>query len=263
MNSINVPVAASANNDCATSYFTKRVCDKIFSRVSSSPFIKAPFPCFQVNRLFDLNLYSQFIQHLPEDSAYFKSREGRTSNPYALQSRKTLCVTDPEQLSGIREDQRQFWKEVGEFFSSQEFTTELFRHYLPYLKCRYDSLSFETNTRVDLTRDTTGYRIFPHTDSPSKIFTAIIYLPKEPFNLDLGTSIYVPDRPLVSEHSHHFKPEEQTFTELHRAPYSAGTMFSFMKTNNSFHGREPIETQGVERNLIIITVQHKNKFIGA
>ena len=40
-------------------------------------------------------------------------------------------------------------------------------------------------------------------------------------------------------------------------PYKANCMFGFFKNNKSFHGVEPVNTEDIERNLIIYDARIK------
>jgi len=225
----------------------------------------APFPCFTVDRLFDWNFYHQLIKNLPSKEEYVQTRAERTSNQFAYESRTKIALTDQDQLARIDPQKKQIWQELAGFFQSDHFITTLFMKYKPFLKERYgDALRFEPKVRLELIRDCTGYRINPHTDATHKIFTSLIYLPKQLTDLDLGTSIYRHENPdFRCEAGGQYDPMKQSFHEIFRAPYQPGRMFSFMKTDNSFHGREPIERENVERNLMICTVQHGQAFIGS
>ena len=56
------------------------------------------------------------------------------------------------------------------------------------------------NIRMELIRDSGGYMLAPHTDSPKKILTLLIYIPNDNDNLNLGTSLYEPkDKEFISE----------------------------------------------------------------
>jgi hypothetical protein len=244
-------------------FITDDVKALILAEIKNAPFIKAPFPCFSVERLFSWDLYRKILSDLPNNEEYFKSRPGRTPNPYAYENRAKISLSDEQQISSIPLDKVSVWKELNEFFTSQDFMSAMFVKYYPFLKSRFgNNLNFNAQTRLELIRDKTGYRIPPHTDHSGKIFTSLIYLPTDLANTDLGTSIYAPkDEGFRCEKGTQYPNENGEFNELYRAPYQAGRMFSFMKTDNSFHGREPIKRKGIERNLMICTIQHKETFI--
>ena len=172
-------------------YIGDQIKNIALNAINNAPMLDAPFPCFTVDKLFSWNVYHQIISQLPSDNDYFRSKEGRTPNPYAIQSRSKISLSDPDQLTKIDSKKRLIWRELNDLFTSDDFMVCLFRKYAPFLKGRYGDLThFDTSTRLELIRDKTGYRINPHTDAPHKIFTSLIYLPKDCLSIDLGTSIY-------------------------------------------------------------------------
>ena len=114
---------------------------------------------------------------------------------------------------------------------------------------------------VLVTRDHDTFALGPHTDSPVKVATALFYVPRT-YKLDaksgpvevtqqaaLGTSLYVPRDPAFRcpGSLHHARTN---FDLVHTAPYLPNSMFAFFKTDNSFHGVEPVQSAEPRRLLI-------------
>ena len=69
----------------------------------------------------------------------------------------------------------------------------------------------------------------------------------------LGTSVYEPADPgFECEGFVHHPPSG--CKKLYTAPFSPNSVFGFVRSNRSFHGREPISDVGVERNLLIYII---------
>ena len=109
-----------------------------------------------------------------------------------------------------------------------------------------------------MTKDRSGYVLGPHTDSPVKVATALFYMPVRsyldgPHNAlqseSFGTSLYLPKDPTFRcpGGAHH---PRSAFDLVHTFPYAPNTMFAFFKTDNSFHGVEPVESREPRRLLI-------------
>jgi hypothetical protein len=102
--------------------------------------------------------------------------------------------------------------------------------------------------------DRTNYSLGPHTDSPRKALSFLFYLPADASREHLGTSIYMPRDPsFTCAGGPHYK-----FTNFQRMltmPYVPNALFAFMKTNNSFHGVEPVEEADAQRDLLLYDVR--------
>lgn len=100
--------------------------------------------------------------------------------------------------------------------------------------------------------DKPGYSLGPHTDSPRKVVSALIYCPADgEGRSDLGTSLYVPEksgRTCPGGFHHPF----EGFTRVHTVPYLPNTLFAFPKSEHSFHGVEPTEHS---RNVIVYDIR--------
>lgn len=96
---------------------------------------------------------------------------------------------------------------------------------------------------IRLMRDTRDYRLSPHTDSASKILTLQVYLPKDDTTADLGTSFYTEVGP-------------RQFKEVKRMPFLPNSAYAFAikrdPPNASWHGRELLTRQDVQRDTIIV-----------
>lgn len=112
-----------------------------------------------------------------------------------------------------------------------------------------------------LVRDRSGYSIGPHTDAPQKVCSGLLYLP-DPMHIgskwgpELGTSLYVSrtGKTCPGGPHHDRDSEEFQFDEVWRAPYRPNTFVCFLKTDNSFHGVEPVP-EGYERRVYIWNVR--------
>ncbi|EDP63135.1 hypothetical protein BAL199_30197 [alpha proteobacterium BAL199] len=107
---------------------------------------------------------------------------------------------------------------------------------------------------LDLMEDRTGYRLTPHTDHRAKLVTMILYLDDEPEGVPLGTSVYVPKRPMDGAQERFMGPpwhyDREDFTRVATVPHRAGSAFCFAPVPNSFHGVEPVEHPDARRFLV-------------
>ena len=71
--------------------------------------------------------------------------------------------------------------------------------------------------------------------------------------MHLGTSIYVPNDPdfRCPGGPHHNRNQ---FTRLHTNPFAPNSLFAFFKTDNSFHGVEPVGDPDCRRWLLLYDI---------
>jgi hypothetical protein len=101
-----------------------------------------------------------------------------------------------------------------------------------------------------LVQDITNYKLGPHTDTLRKVITLLFYLPKDTSQAHLGTSIYRPKDPAFRCPGGPHHPHDQ-FERLETMPFLPNSLFAFFKTDNSFHGVEPVADPDTRRWLLL------------
>lgn len=230
----------------------QEVKDFVFQSVNNAPIETHPYPFLYVNNVFPAEFYAKMISMMPDESLYKEGSTARTSNAYSLKSRKRINLNSEDILS-IKDEKQAFWTELRDFLASDEFTLLFIEKFRSELTKRYKQLN--TTTRIELLKDTTDYRISPHTDAPHKILTLLFYLPSSYAQTHLGTSIYVPKEEGY-RNERGIQLDFEDFETYRRVSYLPNTLFCFMKTDNSFHGRDPIVDQEVRRDLLNCSIQH-------
>lgn len=238
---------------------TAAIVERLCTVLGTAKIETDPFEYTIIHNVFPVDVYDAIQANLPPSESYISMSQKRTANPSAQQSRTRLNLTSPEFLR-LPETQRECWATVRDAICDPKFVNLVFERFASGLSSRYGTARIEARVRVELFRDFAGYQILPHTDAPHKIFTFIFYLPGESVNMDLGTAVYVPkDRSITDENSNQLPLE--MFDETKRAPFIPNTLFGFMKSERSFHGRPLIEAD-VERNMINCTFQHSQHYVG-
>jgi hypothetical protein len=97
-----------------------------------------------------------------------------------------------------------------------------------------------TYLRIEYAQDTNGFWLEPHTDLGVKLFTMLLYLSKDPSHRDLGTDIYDTDK----------KP-------IGRSPFEPNGAMIFIPADDTYHGFEPRQIDGVRKSLIINYVSNE------
>lgn len=230
----------------------------VIDRLKKTPIHTDPYPHFFVTEIFPAEFYAELLNHLLEVSYLQNWPKIPNNAPDMYQERWILGLTD-ENLARLPFAHCIFWKGIKEALSSSLWQNALLDHFDPYLKQRFKGAYAKDQffTSMELIHDETNYSIGPHTDHPAKVITLLFYLPKSKDLSHLGTSVY---RPKVStftcEGLSHY-PHDQ-FEKLSTAAFIPNSLFGFVKTNNSFHGVEPIQDLGIQRNLMNFFLQLKH-----
>jgi len=117
-------------------------------------------------------------------------------------------------------------KAVADGFQSPAMTTELERAFGLNLKGSY--------LRIEFAQDINGFWLEPHTDLGVKVFTMLLYLSTDPQHAVLGTDIYDNDKKHIG-----------------RSPFVPNGAMIFVPSNNTYHGFEPRQIDGVRKSIII------------
>ena len=91
-----------------------------------------------------------------------------------------------------------------------------------------------TYLRVEFAQDTNGFWLEPHTDLGVKTFTFLLYLSPDAQHTALGTDIYDADKKHIG-----------------RSPFKSNSAMIFVPSNNTYHGFEARQIDGVRKSLVI------------
>ena len=92
----------------------------------------------------------------------------------------------------------------------------------------------QTFLRIEYAQDATGFWLEPHTDLGVKRLTVLIYLSNDAGHETLGTDIFNADK-----------------TWAARSPFAANLAMAFVPGDNTYHGFQEREINGVRKSLIL------------
>ncbi len=200
---------------CAEYVFTKlsAVEQAVLKTIAETPLTMTPFPHLLIDGFFPADYFATIAWATKGYELLSKAR-GTTGYP-----ERSVCAAPPE-LD---------WMRSGRLRKA--------------LDAKFGVTSIDDETLM--LRDAPGYKISPHTDTPSKAVTALIYVGGTPH----GTSLYQPKREIFCDPQglHH---DRAKFTEVSRASGKPNTAFIFARTDTSFHGTEPYQGPGVRDTLL-------------
>jgi len=228
----------------------------MFYKVANAPISAFPYPHIYVPNVFPDDYYADMQRNMPDPKHMMPLEVVRKVKGY--NERFVLELSEPS-LATIEENKRPFWTDFGSWMTSGRFKSLLLAKFRPFIEARFktalQTLSFHDEAL--LVEDVTQMALGPHSDSPKKVLTLLFYLPKDDSQAHIGTSIYIPKNPtFVCEGGPHYAFEG--FYRLTTMPFKPNSLFCFVKTNNSFHGVEPVTDPDTKRWLLLYDI-YQNK----
>jgi hypothetical protein len=214
-----------------------------------------PYPHIYVENIFPADYYKHIQENLPRPEEMLPIEDVRPVKGY--KERFVLELRD-EHLAPLPQSKQQFWKELQHMMvENTNFGSLVFSKFEPFIAKRFEGESnLEFFSETLLVEDTTNYALGPHTDSPRKVITMLFYLPPDTSQSHLGTSIYIPNNPAFRCAGGPHHPREH-FSRLHTNPFVPNSLFAFFKTDNSFHGVEPVMDPDTRRWLLLFDIYVK------
>ena len=219
-------------------------------KVGNVPLSMFPYPHFYITEIFPAEFYRQLQQNLPDPEAMIPIEKARPVKGY--KERFVLGFED-ENLKTLPGPKRKFWEDLRGWMAGGGFASLVLKKFDPFIRQRFDGQSIQFHDELLLVQDITNYKLGPHTDSPRKVVTMLFYLPPDNSQAHLGTSIYVPNDPAFRcPGGPHY--ERENFSRLHTNPFLPNSMFTFLKTDNSFHGVELVADPDCRRWLLLYDI---------
>lgn len=220
-------------------------------QLASMQIVHEPYPHFSVQNLFPDDYYSLMMRMKPENHELICLDDTGRAKGYP--ERFVMHLDD--HIDNLRNPRkRRFWQRHREWFCSQELMVTLVRRFYDVLMSR-GLRSLDIETEAMFMRDFSGYRIGPHTDSPKRLITMMVYLPLDADHAHLGTSVFTPRNPagITPGNTHH---DFAHFEEVGTARYLPNSAFGFLRSDNSYHGVAPM-AETYERDTMVYIIKHK------
>ncbi|MFN0044227.1 MAG: hypothetical protein ACKVSF_13565 [Alphaproteobacteria bacterium] len=224
-------------------------------RIGNAPARPYPYAHFFLEGVFPDDFYAELRRRLPSAAAYTSiAQTGRVTRG-AYPERAIFFLAD-EALGALDAEAARFWRGARELLLDQELMALLIAKFEGAIQKRFADLEGDVTAEPEtyLVKDGTGYHIGPHTDAPHRLLSALFYLPADSRWRAHGTSLYLPaDRKFTCEGGPHYHPEP--FERIATMEYLPNSLFAFAKSDNSFHGVERVEEQGVVRDIVLYDVR--------
>lgn len=206
-----------------------------------------PYPHLFVQDIFSADYYAQIQANLPEPSDMLPIGEVRPVEGYA--ERFVLNFKGP-QFQSLPPQKQEFWRELHRWLVGGRFCHIVMGKFGQFMTERFGKGPVSLRDEALLVQDITNYKLGPHTDTLRKVITLLFYLPKDTSQAHLGTSIYLPKDPAFRCPGGPHHPHEN-FERLQTMPFLPNALFAFFKTDNSFHGVEPVADPDTRRWLLL------------
>ncbi len=197
-----------------------------------------PYPHFVCEDVFPKAFYGEMIRRFPADKYLPPLND-------IYPKRLSLRIGVPDQLDGLPEQDRPFWRALGQNLGSRSFMRFVLRQFDPLMEHRFGEIA---EPHIYLHSDVDSYGIGPHVDIHYKIVSLIFYLPSEERD-DLNAASV-----LVKSDSHvdicePFEEAWEGYTAAATVPFKPNILFTFAVTNESWHGVRP-NPEGVPRRSL-------------
>ena len=224
-------------------------------KLANAPINIFPFPHCYIPEVFPAGFYAEMQRHLPDPMAMIPIAEARGAKGY---KERFVLELKPERLSALPETRRDFWSGVAAWMLSGRLQQLMLEKFGPFMDGRFPPDAFDFCTDAMLVQDITDYKIGPHCDAPGKVLTILFYLPGDNSQAHLGTSIYVPKDPTFrcTTGTHH---PPDGFNRVVTMPFLPNSLFTFARSDTSFHGVEPVGDPDCRRWLLLFTVYVRPK----
>ena len=218
------------------------------NKIANAPIDVSPYPHCYISEVFPPEFYAEMQRQLPDPMAMIPIEQARGAKGY---KERFVLELNQGRLSALPEARKNFWSDVAAWLLSGRLQQLMLEKFGPFMERRADAFEFYADAM--LIQDITNYKIGPHCDAPGKVITMLFYLPADNSQAHLGTSIYVPKDPAFRcPTGIHHSPEG--FNRVATMPFLPNSLFTFVRSDISFHGVEPVGDPDCRRWLLLFTI---------
>lgn len=226
----------------------------IFYQIANAPIRTYPYTHIYVENIFPQDFYEQLCAQFPDTNQFSSISKTGSVQDGTYQNRFVLPLKT-ENLSHLPFSQLMFWGQISQALADKNWMKILLDKFHTDIRSRFADHYHLTALypKSELICDQSDYSIGPHTDHSRRILTLLFYLPDNPKQSHLGTSLYRPKDPHFTCPGTTHHPFER-FTKVYTAPFLPNSLFGFIRSDRSFHGVEPIGKNESARRLLNYTL---------
>jgi len=195
--------------------------------VRAAPLRKDPFAHIYFENVFPEAFYPELMAARPDPSRFEPLYHKDALRPDGTTTRSTFTLA-PEPLAALPDCARATLATCAAVIGSPEVREALLARYEDVLRerfpTRYKDLALEGT--VKLQRDEPGYKIGIHPDTSDKVVLLQLYLAENDDHQEMGTALY--------------RRAGEDFEKVDTLQYRVNSGYSFARTEESWHGVEPV-----------------------
>ena len=222
---------------------------EVVRRIDAATVSEMPFAHISIDGIFPASFYAEMRRQIPARAFYTPISELERVIGNEYEERLILHLA---QLDGLPSAQKEFWSGLTSWLIGSDLASAFARKFASVIERNAGKDPRQLNYGVEamLVKDLDGYKIGPHTDIRRRAVSAMFYLPSDESYESFGTALYTPMEPGVrSDGREHFKFDG--FRKVATMPCRANSMFAFARSDTSFHGVEPIQRPGAQRDVLL------------
>jgi hypothetical protein len=227
----------------------------VIYRIANAPIREYPVPHVYIRSVFPDDFYASLRRHWPATDFLVPIDETGNVRRGRYRERFVMPVRG-DKIERLPPEAREFWTSFSEWLFKGPLLRALLRkfgeHIGSYNGCDVEQLVCATESLI--VRDHTNYSLGPHTDAPFRLLSLLFYCPDDDARKHLGTSLYAPADPAFRCRGGPHYPRDG-FHRIATMEYRPNTLFAFVKTDNSFHGVEPVDDADVQRDLLLYDIR--------
>ena len=258
-----MPNTAPADNPLCRS-----ILEHVLAAIGATPVQTHPFPHIVVRGFFPADVYQRLLENLPSADAYEAFSVGKHAGCDGRCNRKHFPL-EGDRLTMLPGPQQECWHDVRSVLGSSALKETVYHKLRTSLWYRFGfepdaARSVPGFARPELFRETSGYRIKPHTDTRKKVAALQVALVEDGSRQHLGTELY-----RRSTNPARLLREPRGFETVKTLPFLPNTAYAFVVLNTlrlkSWHGRSRLLPGSGVRNTILNTwylnAEHANQEI--
>jgi len=226
-----------------------------------------PFSHFYINNVFPEELFESIHDNWPEINLFENGKQLGIN----IEAERFYFKLSKENIKNLSGEKRFFWEKIEKWLTCDELVIALLNKYkkdIDFLQKNNIEDYYRNNLKTKVTFNTSlvmdmgGYELKPHADDPRVILNLLFYLPYDELGKELGTSIYTSkDRDLSKKYENQevARFPREWFNLVKTFPYQPNSLFSFVRSNESFHGVESSENKSYTRRLMLLSLMLENK----
>lgn len=230
--------------------------EHVIYQITNAPIREYPYPHIYVEPVFPTDFYAELRRNWP-NATHLVSLASTGRVPKGAYPERFIMPVKAAALESLPTESRAFWTGLEAWMLKGRFAAAVLDKFAPYIRQRFgpalNQASFSPELMV--VRDHTNYKLGPHTDAAHKLISLLFYCPDDDSTKHLGTSIHTPLDPTFRCEGGPFHYPHERFTKVATMEFRPNALFAFFKTDNSFHGVDPIHDADVLRDLMLYDIR--------